>query len=253
MNIVDGASRFAKWFVPLRMRNAIRLFLRRHPIEYRSRWPDLEMFQLSRNDLVFDVGANIGDFIECVLAYEPWAIVHAFEPLQEPFCQIKDKFKDYRGIFFQNIALGGECGRRCFYQGNYDQISSFLKINPDMAKKIPRVDFGIKRTIDVPIETLDAYVRRTNIQKIKLLKIDVQGYEMEVLKGACRTLPAIEYIYTEAQMQELYNGAPTYNSIFSFLSNRGFMLERMTSFRFDTNNDLFECDMIFKNIIRKGN
>jgi hypothetical protein len=107
---MDGSvgvfRRFIDRIIPIRRRNVIRLALGRHPIEYRSYWPDIEMCNLKRGDVVFDVGANVGDFTECVLAYQPWAIVHTFEPLPSAFSSLQRKFGEYPGVYCNQAALG---------------------------------------------------------------------------------------------------------------------------------------------------
>ena len=83
------------------------------------------------------------------------------------------------------------------------------------------------------------------IKRIRLLKLDVQGFEIEVLKGAEAILSSIEYICAEAHFQELYKGGPVFTDLFDFLCPRGYQLVRMTKFNAH-NGKLIECDMVFK-------
>jgi hypothetical protein len=96
-------------------------------------------------------------------------------------------------------------------------------------------------------DTLTNYALKGGIRRIKLLKLDVQGFEIEVLKGAEVVLSTIEYIYAEGHFQEMYKGGPVFSDLFDFLSPRGHQLVRMTEFRADDNGKLMECDMVFKN------
>jgi FkbM family methyltransferase len=219
--------------------------LRRHPIEYRLRWPDLDMFDLSSGDVVFDVGANVGDFVECVLAYQPRVIVHAFEPVSEAFEVLARRFGSYPGIYCLESALGAEQCERRIYISKYIQASSFLENGRRLNDKVYGIDFATKRSAIVPVETVTKYLRDHGIGRVKLLKLDVQGYEIEVLKGAREAFELIDFIYAEAQFQELYKGGPLFNDLFDFLSER-YELLRMTSFRTDNDGKLMECDMIFK-------
>jgi FkbM family methyltransferase len=236
-----------KRLVPLRTRNFVRLALKRHPIQYRSRWPDLEMFNLARNDVVFDVGANVGWFVECVLAYQPWAIVHAFEPVPQAFAVLQTTFKDYSDIYCRNIALGSQAGQKPINVSRFVEASSFLDSGKLLNDRVYGIDFSVQETLPVAIRTLADYAKEQAITSIKLLKLDVQGYEMEVLKGAEPVFDMVEFIYAEAQFQELYKGGPLFHDLFEFLNRRQFELVRMTSFRSDDEGRLMECDMIFKN------
>jgi hypothetical protein len=73
----------------LRLRNQLRLLLGLHPMMQRQWFPDLEVVELSRGDLVIDVGACVGDFSESILAHQPWAKIHAFEPLRTAFVALR--------------------------------------------------------------------------------------------------------------------------------------------------------------------
>lgn len=233
--------------IPLRVRNRIRLFLKRHPYEYRSRWPDLAMLTLRHKDVVIDVGANVGDFTECVLAYQPGAVVHAFEPLPEPFKVLAGKFPSDPAIHCRNLALGSERSVKSLNVSAYNQASSFLSNGALLKTGVYGIDFSVTGTIDVPVDTLSNYVIEHRIERIKLLKLDVQGYELEVLKGAEPILRLIDYVYTEAQFEELYQRGPLFTDIFEFLCARDHELLRMTAFRSDDAGRLMECDMIFRN------
>lgn len=240
-------KRLVKHFIPLRRRNAIRLALNWHPAELRSRWPELAMFNLSRGDIVIDVGANVGDFTECVLAHQPWAIIHAFEPVPQAFEVLRGKFQDYTGIYCQNAALGSRQEQKQINVSRFVEASSFLENGRLLKNRVYGIDFTIEESLPVAVETVTSYSRLHSLSRIKLLKLDVQGYELEVLKGAETVLDTIEFIYAEAQFQELYQHGPLFQDLFSFLNQRQFELVRMTSFRADNEGRLMECDMIFRN------
>jgi FkbM family methyltransferase len=247
MSVNDAIRHLLNVAVPLRARNSIRLTLHRHPIERRLRWADLAMLRIGKGDVVFDVGANVGDFTECVLAHQPWAVVHAFEPLPDVYKTLCARFKDYPGIYCRNVALGGEAGEAAINVSNFHEASSFLENGQLLDEKVYGIDFTVREVVAVPVETVAKYVSARGLGNIKLLKLDVQGYELEVLKGAEPVFNRVEYIYVEAQFQELYKGGPLYSDIFEFLNQRGFDLLRMTAFRTDDGGRLMECDMIFKN------
>ena len=148
----DVLRRWADRIIPIPTRNFIRLTLKRHPFEYRSKWPDIEMFRLGRRDVVFDVGANVGDFTECVLAYQPWAVVHAFEPLPAAFANLHRKFADYPDIYCNETALGSTQSVRSLNVSSYDQASSFLPNGRVLNSGVYGIDFTVANTIDVPVD-----------------------------------------------------------------------------------------------------
>src|ERR1022692_4046005 len=89
----------------LRLRNDLRIRLGRHPIELRERYPDLADLSLRPGAVVFDVGANIGNFSESVLAHQPWARIHAFEPQAGPRATLQEALAPFgKGIVINATA-----------------------------------------------------------------------------------------------------------------------------------------------------
>lgn len=95
--------------------------------------------------------------------------------------------------------------------------------------------------------TLTDYAATNKIENAKLLKIDTQGYELEVLKGALGILPNIEYIYTEVQFVSLYLDAPIWTDIIDYLWDQQFFPLVMGGFCFDKNANPLQADILFKN------
>lgn len=235
-----------KRLVSLPRRNQIRLALKRHPIEFREMWPEIGAMGLKPGDVVLDVGANVGDFTLCTLAFQPWAAVHAFEPLPGPFWQLQKRCRGYSRVKCNSIALGGNSGMQRINVSAFDQASSFLAHGAVLDLGVYGIDFTVTEALEVSVEMLDRYVARSGVRDVKLLKLDVQGYELEVLKGGESTLPNVEWVYVEAQFQELYKNGPMFDETFEFLNARGFDLLRMVSFRADDVGKLMECDMVFR-------
>ena len=97
----------------------------------------------------------------------------------------------------------------------------------------------------VPVVTLDDYVRRKRLDRIYLVKIDAQGYEMHVLRGAQRSLGRIDNIFVESAVRPLYHGAPRFTEVFDFLTANGFHLIGMQGWH-RGNHALVEADMLFR-------
>ena len=204
------------------------------------------MLHLRAGAVVIDVGANVGQFAESLLAHQPLAQLHAFEPIPEAFATLRSRLHDFGGIQFNNVALGNTAGDRDLVVRRFDECTSFLELGERLQRGVYGLDLAPDRTVRVTIQRLADYVIESSIAAIDLLKLDVQGYELEVLRGAEEILPRTEWIYTEAQFQELYEGGPMFTDIARFLNAHDFDLVRMTSFRFDDDGNLMECDMVFR-------
>jgi FkbM family methyltransferase len=231
---------------PLRLRNQLRVWLRRHPHELRQHYPDIGALGLRPAPVVIDVGANAGQFTSSLLAWRPRAWVHAFEPQREVLAAMKALLRGFDRVAYNDVALGAETGARTFYVSAYDQASSFLPNGELLRSGVYGIDFSTRAEQQVTVRTLQDYVRERAIDRIDLLKLDVQGFELEVLRGALGVLERIDWIYTEAQFKELYAGAPAWLDQHRFLRAHGFELVRMCALRCDDAGEPMECDMVFR-------
>ncbi len=151
---------------------------------------------------IFDVGANVGDSIKrfTSLFFNP--MIHSFEPTAELAEKIKKKFNSSR-VKINNYALGEKKSKRNLYQYNYHRVNSFYPMEDNSKYKKQRIkkdnDENIK---EVDVISIDEYCEKNGIKRINLLKIDTQGSEAEVLRGANNLLKnklidvvELEYIF----------------------------------------------------------
>ena len=120
--------------------------------------------------------------------------------------------------------------------------NSFLQPVESTWKEIDYHTGAISKRV-VEVTTLDDYAKE--IASIYLLKIDVQGFELEVLKGAIETLKKTDHIFVEAGIRPLYQGAPRFTDVYDFLADRGFHLMAMRAWH-RGNRVLVETDMLFR-------
>lgn len=130
--------------------------------------------QLAEAPVIFDVGFNAGDFTSSVLAARPGASVFAFDPARFAARVWKDAFANDGRIRFVPLALSKEEGELEFH--DYDNMCSSLAVrggSPSPAE-----------VYRVPVGTLDNWCSAEHIDRIDLLKIDAEGYDLHVLEGA---------------------------------------------------------------------
>src|SRR5262249_33208071 len=149
------------------------------------------------------------------------------EPQPDVFNELRRRLGPHERVMLERIALGATAGEAAFFVSAYDQASSFLENGAVLTKGVYGLDFSRKATIRVHVSTLDDYAAQHQVSRIDLLKLDVQGFELEVLRGAERSLACIDWIYCEAHFQELYRGGARVEDVFLFLNQRGFELVRM--------------------------
>jgi len=154
--------------------------------------------------VIIDVGANIGQFSVMSRLFFPNATIYPIEP--NPY--IQSKLKKNLGYDLANriqaCGIGDSNGTMVFKLNSDSQVSSFLDLGEDRAKHFP--SSHVTEKISIPVRTLDS-LYWGNIPTGKLLiKIDVQGFEDKVLKGAEKLLNQTDWVIIEISFMNLYVG-----------------------------------------------
>jgi FkbM family methyltransferase len=141
----------------------------------------------------FDVGANDGATAKAAISHLPGARIYAFEPHPQTFAKLRDNISRPQLSLF-NIALGDWTGEAELFSYENDKINS-------LSRKAPfAMRFGKEgEPIKVRIDTIDDFCASQDIAGIDVLKIDTEGSELVVLKGAGKKLANrdIRFVYTE--------------------------------------------------------
>lgn len=188
----------------------------------------------SREITVFDVGANAGQSIERFYKNYNVKEYYAFEPQNVEFQNIKTKYSHYKGIKFYNNAFG-EVEKeakinRTLKSGtstlnDYNTSSEYVKTKIKTHQVTHCEDLIIEKQ-PVQVMTLDNFIESNTIKKIDLLKIDTEGYESKILKGAQRTLAtqSINCIEVELTFDDRFGKTGNFYDIEQYLVPNGFNL-----------------------------
>jgi len=165
---------------------------------------------------VLHIGAHFGQEFS---TYERMGIKNTmfFEPLPHTFEMLKKNIGDK--AILVNTALGNTIGeiQMNVEFANQGQSSSILEPSIHL-KQYPHIVFEDK--IDVKITKLDTFIEYH--EKYNFINVDVQGYELEVFKGAEKYLEHIDYIMAEVNRDEVYKGCPRVEELDKYLGNYGF-------------------------------
>lgn len=196
---------------------------------------------------IFDVGANRG---QTALAYRlvfPDAEIYCFEPFPPVFSELKHDLAGDKKVHLVPKAVSDTSGRTVFHVNRVDHASSLLP-HLESARLLYAQQTERQSTISVQAITLDKYVSDNNISTVDILKIDVQGGELKVLRGATDLLwgDDIHIIFTEVWGTPHYEGSPLLHDVCSFLSGYGYSLFDLFNIkRAAVNGQLEWCDAIF--------
>jgi FkbM family methyltransferase len=148
---------------------------------------------LKKGDLVFDVGANIGNRTE--IFHHLGAKVIAVEPQPDCIKILEEKFP--REIYIEPVGLAGKEGEMEMFIANESTISTFSSDFIDKTKeKFKRNNW--EKKLKVRITTLDKLIQKHG--KPEFCKIDVEGFEPEVLKGLSAPINKISFEYNVPQL-----------------------------------------------------
>ena len=173
--------------------------------------------------LVLDVGANEGRFIKTSLALMPGVPVYAFEPNSNSIQVIRNQEWGVEKVTVFPVALGSHKETRSLNVSKFSPASSFLKNSDQLINEFP--DTVTETTIVVDVERLDTLIQRSGAKELNfLLKIDVQGFELEVLKGATDLFDQILVIVCEVNIALLYEQQCALESVLAFLQNKNYQL-----------------------------
>lgn len=175
------------------------------PVEYKKHMEEVNFYSELlnninyKNDLIFDVGANIGQ--KCAIFSSISKKVIAFEPSEKPFTYLKKRFKN-RDVELFNCALGGEVSSSEFYEikdnNAYNSLSKKHIETTVTNREISNIGLVTRRKVNV--ETLENFIAKFGVPIY--IKIDVEGYEFEVIKGLKTPVPLISF---EANLPEFCN------------------------------------------------
>ena len=244
------------------VRDAVREFIRKFGYDVRP-YPDLLETNLTHNQVseawvkrlrshapiqtVVDVGANIGGTARLFRAGFPECTVYAFEPSTDTFAKLRDATShDARIRLFQE-AVGAENGTVSLNVNAFDGTNSVLPNTEQIGRYAPAALCAPSHTERVPLVRLDTFCQREGIPTIDLLKVDVQGFERDVLEGAGDMLhpSRIRGLFLELLFVPAYQGQTWADDVMAFARARGYRLFGFTNVGYDEVNGWKWADAMF--------
>lgn len=174
--------------------------------------------------VVIDVGANVGQFAVASEKLFPEASVHSFEPNPNCYTALRKNVSSLSGIATYSVALGAQEGESTFHLNAHSHSSSMLPLADNHTEAFPEA--RETSAVQVRVSTLDLIFDGMELPSPVLLKLDVQGYEAQVLRGGAETLKRVDYVVLEASFKPMYQGEMLFMDLVRLMESAGFFFSR---------------------------
>ena len=144
----------------------------------------------------------------------------------------------------QYVAIGSDAGETNIHVAVADDSSSLLPISAIQESLFPGT--GEIRTETIKMGRLADFVSVGDINIPAMLKLDVQGFELEALRGCEDLLECFAYVYAECSFVELYTGQPLADEVILWLRERNFHLRGVYKVFYDNKGQAIQGDFLFK-------
>lgn len=172
------------------------------------------------------------------------AKIISFEPLAGPASKFRKLFKSDKNVILHEVAIGSEIKNVSMHVSARDDSSSLLPIGENQLNVFPGTEeLSLE---EVSVAPLNYYVQSEDLVSPALLKIDVQGFELEVLKGATDLIEYFNFIYVECSFIELYERQALADEIIKFLDEYFFKLNGVYNIYYNSKELAVQGDFLFK-------
>ncbi|MFA6315246.1 MAG: FkbM family methyltransferase [Candidatus Paceibacterota bacterium] len=207
---------------------------------------DLSWLKKYTIDSILDIGANEGQFLEKIMKVFPGKQTYCFEPLREVYKKLQTKTKDRQNVKVIQCAIGDENKEMSMNHCEFSPSSSLLKMD-DLHKKAFPFTAKSQKEI-VLVRKLDNIDEIRDKCKRPFIKIDTQGYEINVINGGLETFKLSPIIMIEVSYKSLYEGQPLFDDIYNKLTKMGFnYIGNIEQLLDPTTLQPLQADAIFEN------
>lgn len=182
--------------------------------------------------LVLDGGASTGVWTRQCLSVFPEASYLLIDPLEENVAPLSQLAANPRVQYWRGV-LASSAGEIPFHLHG-DQSSPLAS------------QFSQDPATLVPARTLDSFLGNELDAPPDLIKLDVQGYELEILKGAEECLRSTEFLLLELSYRQIYEGGPLAHEVIAYLGERGFRIYDICTYtQRNSDGELAQSDVLF--------
>jgi FkbM family methyltransferase len=192
---------------------------------------------------VLDIGAHQGQFALAARAVWPAAQIHSFEPQSSPAAKYLQVLGDDAQTTLHPYAIAPTSGKAEIHVSARNDSSSLLPIAKLQNELFPGTAEVATQTI--AMRPLEKVLAVKDLPQPLFIKIDVQGYEAQVLQGLGSALKKAKWLYIEMSFQELYEGQALVSEILPGLFAQGFTLQGVYNISYGPDGAAVQADFLF--------
>lgn len=198
---------------------------------------------------IIDIGANTGQFATLMHGLLPDARIYSLEPLPDCFEALQKNIAAIPVATAHPFAVGAKSGTSMIQRSAFTPCTSFLKKTRQLDEEFGAG--GEVSEVAVEVVTLDDFIEQIDVQDELMIKMDVQGFELEVIKGGLAAFKRAALVSTEVCFfARLYQNQPLFDDIYRALREQGFSYmgnpEQLTGLQ---DQRVAEADAIFERVV----
>lgn len=216
-----------------------------HLVISKDRMTEIKRLIPGESPVVIDGGAHKGDFIELIYRQYSEPVIYGYEPIPALAKALKDKYAKSDKITIREVALGSS---EAIIELNISKIlpaTSILEPNEVFSRKYHNGRLEAIQKINVSQVRLDVEINNN----IDILKLDLQGYELQALKGSTGVLTKVKLILVEVEFSQIYKDQPLFAEVDIFLRENGFKFLNFYDLYTHPDGQLTSGDAIYLNNI----
>lgn len=195
---------------------------------------------------ILDIGANAGQYAQSLRKMGYKEHIYSFEPLKQPYTALVSNSKDDNKWHVFNYGLGDAPGKQQIHVSKNSVSSSIRDIKQEHIQNEP--DSVYTHTTEIELKTLDEVLLELKVKDLTktMIKIDTQGFEENVLKGASTSLGKIPLIQLELSLIPLYEEALLFEEMLMYMKANGYYLYNIfPAFQSFNTGQLLQADALF--------
>ncbi len=213
-----------------------------------------QLFDLLKIDTVLDVGANMGQYHDFLRKHVGFTgTIVSFEPVRKCVAALRESAASDPHWKVVDVALGSADTTMTINVMKCDDFSSFLEPAASAPGEYRDMN-AIDHQENVPVRRLDGILGQLlaeNANPRLYLKLDTQGFDLQVVEGTSGVLDCVYALQTEIAVQRIYDGMPDYLASIQTLNQKGFQLTGLFPVSRDASLRLVELDCVMINAAKR--